>query len=303
MALTRDMLAAFVQVAETLSVSAASVALGVGKGLVSKRIAQLEAVVGATLFARSTRRVALTPAGEAYLDGARRALHELAAAQERLRDLRAQLSGEIRLTAPVSWGQRVLAKRLPDFLRLHPGIQLDLQLSDRLLDVAHERVDIALRWSTAAAPQGLASLPVAEVTWLMAATPGYLGAAGWPQQPADLAAHPGLCYWRDSADDQWLLAPADGSAPCGVRVGSRYHVNNPEAVADAALAGLGIALLPGYLCAEALAEGRLVRVLPDWVPQTKFGHRIMAMAAPERLALARNQALLQFLQHALVSPG
>ena len=84
-----------------------------------------------------------------------------------------------------------------------------------------------------------------------------------------------------------------------MQVGSRYHVNNPDAVADAALAGLGIALLPGYLCTGALAEGRLVRVLPEWVPQTKFGHRIMAVAAPERLALARNQALLHFLQHAL----
>ena len=293
------MLAAFVKVADTHSVSAAALALGVGKGLVSKRIAQLEAVVGAMLFARSTRRVALTPAGDAYLEGARRALQELATAQERLRDLRLQLSGEIRLTAPVSWGQRVLAKSLPDFLRLHTGIHIDLQLSDRLLDVAHERVDIALRWSSAAARQGLVAAPVAEVSWLMAASPVYLAAAGCPQLPAELADHPGLCYWRESGDDRWLLAPAAGGANCTVQVGSRYHVNNPEAVADAALAGLGIALLPGYLCTDALLEGRLVRVLPDWVPQTKFGRRIMAVAAPERLALARNQVLLQFLQHAL----
>lgn len=299
MPLTNDMLAAFVKVADTHSVSAAALALGVGKGLVSKRIAQLEAAVGATLFARSTRRLALTPAGDAYLVGARGALHELATAQERLRELRVQLSGEIRLTAPVSWGQRVLAKRLPDFLQLHAAIQIDLELSDRLMDVAHERVDIALRWSTATARQGLATVAVAEVSWLMAASPAYLETMGCPQHPADLAGHPCLCYWRESGDDRWLLAPAAGGSNCSVQVGSRYHVNNPDAVADAALAGLGIALLPGYLCTGALAEGRLVRVLPEWVPQTKFGHRIMAVAAPERLALARNQALLHFLQHAL----
>lgn len=299
MPLTNDMLAAFVKVAETHSVSAAALALGVGKGLVSKRIAQLEAAVGATLFARSTRRLALTPAGDAYLVGARGALHELAMAQERLRELRVQLSGEIRLTAPVSWGQRVLAKRLPDFLQLHAAIHIDLELSDRLMDVAHERVDIALRWSTATARQGLAAVAVAEVSWLMAASPAYLETMGCPQHPADLAGHPCLCYWRESGDDRWLLAPAAGGSNCSVQVGSRYHVNNPDAVADAALAGLGIALLPGYLCTGALAEGRLVRVLPEWVPQTKFGHRIMAVAAPERLALARNQALLHFLQHAL----
>lgn len=299
MPLTNDMLAAFVKVADTHSVSAAALALGVGKGLVSKRIAQLEAAVGATLFARSTRRLALTPAGDAYLVGARGALHELATAQERLRELRVQLSGEIRLTAPVSWGQRVLAKRLPDFLQLHAAIHIDLELSDRLMDVAHERVDIALRWSTATARQGLAAVAVAEVSWLMAASPAYLETMGCPQHPADLAGHPCLCYWRESGDDRWLLAPAAGGSNCSVQVGSRYHVNNPDAVADAALAGLGIALLPGYLCTGALAEGRLVRVLPEWVPQTKFGHRIMAVAAPERLALARNQALLHFLQHAL----
>lgn len=299
MPLTNDMLAAFVKVADTHSVSAAALALGVGKGLVSKRIAQLEAAVGATLFARSTRRLALTPAGDAYLVGARGALHELATAQERLRELRVQLSGEIRLTAPVSWGQRVLAKRLPDFLQLHAAIHIDLELSDRLMDVAHERVDIALRWSTATARQGLATVAVAEVSWLMAASPAYLETMGCPQHPADLAGHPCLCYWRESGDDRWLLAPAAGGSNCSVQVGSRYHVNNPDAVADAALAGLGIALLPGYLCTGALAEGRLVRVLPEWVPQTKFGQRIMAVAAPERMALARNQALLHFLQHAL----
>ena len=219
MPLTNDMLAAFVKVADTHSVSAAALALGVGKGLVSKRIAQLEAAVGATLFARSTRRLALTPAGDAYLVGARGALHELATAQERLRELRVQLSGEIRLTAPVSWGQRVLAKRLPDFLQLHAAIHIDLELSDRLMDVAHERVDIALRWSTATARQGLATVAVAEVSWLMAASPAYLETMGCPQHPADLAGHPCLCYWRESGDDRWLLAPAAGGSNCSVQAG------------------------------------------------------------------------------------
>ena len=187
MVVTTDMLAAFAKVAETLSVSAAAVELGVGKGLVSKRIAQLETLVGATLFSRSSRRVALTPAGEAYLGGARRALAEVADAQERVRELRQQLSGTIRLTAPVSWGQRV-------------------------------------------------------------------------------------------------------------RVAGRYHVNNPEAVAEAALAGIGVALLPGYLCTEGLRDGRLVRVLGEWTPVTRFGTTITALAAPERAALARNEVLLRFLQ-------
>ena len=136
MPLSTDMLEAFVKVAERLSVSAAAADLDVGKAVVSKRVAQLEARVKATLFSRSTRKIALTPAGEAYLDFARRALHEVGAAEERLRELRVELSGRIRVSATVSWGQRVLALHLPEFLRQHPAVELELSLSDHLVAYA-----------------------------------------------------------------------------------------------------------------------------------------------------------------------
>jgi DNA-binding transcriptional LysR family regulator len=296
MAISTDMLAAFVRVAEHRSVSAAAADLGAGKSVVSKRIAQLEAAVKATLFSRSTRRVALTPAGEAYLEFARRALAEVASAQERLHELRVELSGQIRLTAPVSWGQRVLAKRLPEFLRLHPGIEIELLLSDRMMDIAYERIDIALRWTTFPSPE-LATVAVASIEWVIAAAPGYLAAAGMPLAPADLGAHACMCYWRENSDDAWLLT--SGEQRKQVRVRGRYHANNPEAVCDAALGGLGIALLPRYLCDDALADGRLVHVLPAWTPQTKFGTVITAVATPERMRSARNQALLAFLRQPL----
>jgi DNA-binding transcriptional LysR family regulator len=293
MAISTDMLAAFVKVAEQLSVSTAAGELGVGKSVVSKRIAQLEAGVKAMLFSRSTRRIALTPAGEAYLEFARRALSEVADAQERLRNLRAELTGEIRLTAPVSWGQRVLAKAIPGFLLEHPAIEVELLLADRVMDLAYERVDIGLRWTTAHAPE-LVHEPVAEVHWVIAAAPGYLAKAGTPRVPGDLAAHPCMCYWRESSDDAWTLSA--GKRRETVRVRGRYHANNPEAVADAALAGLGVGLLPRYLCDDALADGRLVAVLERWTPQTKFGTRIVAVGAPERMRLMRNQALLAYLR-------
>jgi DNA-binding transcriptional LysR family regulator len=296
MAISTDMLTAFVKVAETSSVSAAALDLGIGKSLVSKRIAQLEAAVKATLFARSTRRVALTPAGEAYLDFARRALVEVSSAQERLRDLRADLTGQIRLTASVSWGQRVLAKCLPEFLRLHPSIELELLLVDRLMDIAYERIDIALRW-TAQPSSDLVTLPVAPVDWVLAAAPAYLAAAGLPRTPQDLQGHACMSYWRETSDDAWTFAAGERHEQ--VRVRGRYHANNPEAVADAALAGLGIALLPGYLCREALADGRLMPVLAGWTPVTRFGAGITAVATPERMRLARNRALVAFLQREL----
>ena len=298
MAISTDMLAAFVQVADHLSVSAAADDLGVGKSVVSKRVAQLEALLAATLFSRSTRRIALTPAGETYLDFARRALAEVRSGEERLRDQRVDLTGKIRLTAPVSWGQHVLAKCLPEFLQLHPLIEIELLLADRLMDIAHERIDIALRWTTSPSPE-MSAVPVASVDWVAVSTRAYLAAAGTPQEPQDLAAHPCMCYWRESSDDVWVFRC--GADRQQVHARSRYHANNAEAVADAAIAGLGIALLPRYLCIDALAHGRLVRVLAAWTLDAKFGTRITAVATPERMRSARNQVLLAFLRQRLGS--
>ena len=290
------MLDAFVKVAAHLSVSAAARELGISKSVVSKRVAQLEQAVRATLFSRSTRRIALTPAGEAYLDFARSALRAVADADERLRDLRQELSGQIRLTAPVSWGQQVLARQLPAFLARHPAIEIELQLSDRLMDIAYERIDLALRMTSSAAPD-LVATPVARLDWVICAAPAHLAQAGAPGTPAALVDHPCMSYWRESSDDAWQLRRGDELQT--VRVQGRYHANNPEAVADAALAGLGVALLPTYVCSDDLANGRLLRLLPDWTPVTKFGSRITAVAAPDRLRLLRNRALLAYLQEVL----
>ena len=292
-----DTLQTFLKVADTLSVSRTADELGLGKSVVSKRVAQLESALQTTLFSRSTRKVALTASGEAYADHARRALAELSAAEERLRALRVDLSGRIRLTAPVSWGQRVLAKQLPEFLKRHPGIEIDLQLVDRMLDIPAERIDVALRWSSHTLA-GYVCEPVASVSWLLAAAPAYLKDAEPIGAPADLCRHACLCYWRESSDEAWTLQRQHPGREevVQVTVPSRYHVDNPEAVVDAAVAGLGIALVPHYLCLEAMRTGQLLPVLPEWTPQTKFGTVITATAAPDRMRLGRNQALLAFLR-------
>ena len=298
MALSTDMLEAFIKVAERLSVSAAANDLDLGKAVVSKRVAQLESRLKVTLFSRSTRKIALTPAGEAYLDFARRALREVDAAAERLRELRSELSGRIRVSATVSWGQRVLALHLPEFVRLHPAVELELNLSDRLVDLAVERTDLALRWTAAAAPPGLVVEPAATVRWRVVAAPGYLAQAGTPRKPSDLADHECLSYWRETSDDTWVLADARGQRHT-LHVGARFHANDVEAVTAAALAGLGLALLPDYLCEPALADGRLVQVLERWTPLTRFGTQVTLLATPERLRIARIRALATFLQQRL----
>ena len=302
MPLSTEMLEAFVKVAERLSVSAAAADLDLGKAVVSKRVAQLEARVKSTLFSRSTRKIALTPAGEAYLDFARRALREIGAAEERLRELRADLSGRIRVSATVSWGQRVLALHLPEFLRLHPAVELELSLSDRLVDLAVERTDLAFRWTASPPPPGLVAETAASVRWLLVGAPPYLAAVGAPRTPADLAAHECLSYWRENSDDTWVLVDPRGRRQA-VSVGGRFHANDVEAVTAAAHAGLGLALLPGYLCEASIADGRLVQVLPRWTPITRYGTQVKMLATPERLRIARIRALGNFIRQRLDPPN
>lgn len=291
------MLFAFIKVADNLSVSKAALALGVGKSVVSKRVGQLEAHLGATLFSRSTRHVALTAAGETYMEHAKKALLALSAGEEMLTALRSDLKGRIRVTAPVSWGQRILCKKMPEFLRLHPGLELELVLSDRLMDLAIERMDVAFRWSSAQDNRELFMQTVATTEWILVCSPPYIAAHGEPASPQALEAHWCLFYWREPSDDWWVMK--SGDAVTRVKVSGRYHVDSPDAVLEACMHGLGIALLPDYLCADALQDQRLVKVLPGWAPQTRFGNQITLMAPPDKLRVLRNKVFIDFVVNAL----
>lgn len=167
------------------------------------------------------------------------------------------------------------------------------------MDPAYERIDLALRWPPLPSTD-LVSTPVAGVAWVIAAAPAYLRGAPPLRHPRDLAQHPCMSCWREQSDDVWTLA--SGKRREQVRVHGRYHTNSPDGVADAALAGLGVALLPSYTCSDALADGRLAALLPAWMPEARYGNRITAVAAPERMRLVRNQALLAFLRQRLHPP-
>ena len=301
--ISTDMLAAFLKVAECRSVSQAADSLDVAKSLISKRIAQLEERLETTLFSRSTRKVALTPAGETYVDYAKRALAEVSDGMERVRSMRTELSGTLRLTAPVSWGQRVLAKHLPEFLKMHPSLEIDLMLNDRMMDMATERIDVALRWSSHSHNERHGT-PLTEIKWFLTAAPAYIAQYGLPSEPVELNDHACLYYRRDNTDDHWTLQhnlTAKQSSPCNVEVNvcGRYRVDNPEAVLESATAGMGVALLPDYLCVQAIEKGSLVKVLTTWTPLTKFGTHIVALCPPDRKKISRNQALIDYLQRSM----
>jgi DNA-binding transcriptional LysR family regulator len=293
MNISTDMLQAFVKVTERLSVSGAAQELGVGKGVVSKRLAALEDAVKATLISRSSRKLSLTPAGLIYFAFAKSALVAVQQADEGLRNLREEPTGRIRVTAPVSWGMHVLSPVIPEFLALYPTIEVELLLQDKVIDIEQEGIDLALRM-TAIPALDLVSIPIMRFSWVICASPAYIATSGEPHEPADLARHPCMNYWRVLSDDDWQLSK--GTEKRVLKVGNRYRANNPEAILNAALAGLGIALLPTYCCNRELADGRLVSVLKEWTPVTKFGTQISAVLAPDRIGFSRNQAFLKFLK-------
>jgi DNA-binding transcriptional LysR family regulator len=293
MNISTDMLQAFVKVTERLSVSGAAQELGVGKGVVSKRLAALEDAVKATLISRSSRKLSLTPAGLIYFAFAKSALVAVQQADEGLRNLREEPTGRIRVTAPVSWGMHVLSPVIPEFLALYPTIEVELLLQDKVIDIEQEGIDLALRM-TAIPALDLVSIPIMRFSWVICASPAYIATSGEPHEPADLARHPCMNYWRVLSDDDWHLSKVTEKRV--LKVGNRYRANNPEAILNAALAGLGIALLPTYCCNRELADGRLVSVLKEWTPVTKFGTQISAVLAPDRIGFSRNQAFLKFLK-------
>jgi DNA-binding transcriptional LysR family regulator len=237
------------------------------------------------------------------VDYAKRALAEVSDGMERVRSLRTELNGTLRLTAPVSWGQRVLAKHLPEFLKIHPSLEIDLMLNDRMMDMAPERIDVALRWSSHSNKERQGT-PLTEIKWFLTAAPAYIAQYGLPAEPVELNDHACLYYRRDSTDDHWTLQnklAANQSTPSTVEVNvsGRYRVDNPEAVLESATAGMGIALLPDYLCVQAIEKGNLVKVLSSWTPLTKFGTHIVALCPPDRKKISRNQTLIDYLQRAL----
>lgn len=295
---TFDILETFVLVAEKASFSAAANELNIAKGVISKRIGQLEAELGQPLFRRTTRQVRMTPAGEVYLAFARSALLEIEAGKEALTSLRTEPMGLIRLTAPVAWGNTVLTKLLPQFLKQYPKIQVELLLSDHMMDLADERIDIALRMTEVPMPDHVA-IPLTDLERSLCASKAYIEEYGKPTTLAQLERHHCLAYWTGQSHQTLHLQK--GSELRTVCFVSRYRVNSPQAVKEAVLAGLGIGLLPLYVCAEEIKIGQLIRVLPHWIPQTKFGTRIFAVGLPERVRLSRCQTLLKYIKAALAS--
>lgn len=261
--------------AQTRSYTEAARRLGVSKASVSMRLAELERAAGVPLVRRTTRSVALTPAGQQFVDQAAHAFEHIARSFADVRDLADEPRGLVRVSAPVALGRQHVAPTLASFCARHPEVRLELDLSDRLVNLAQEGFDLAIRH--AAAP------PDTHVAWTLAACPSvlvatsaYLRQHGTPRHPSELAQHACLLYLRGSGRT-WTFGHAREDRPVAVTVDGPLKANNSEVLREAALGGLGLALLPAFSAAGYLGPRRLVHVLPAWRPLGFFGEQVYAI--------------------------
>lgn len=282
--------------------TAAAQRLGVSKAGMSQRVQELERALGVPLVLRTTRSVRLTEAGQQLVDSTQGAFEAIERGFAGVADLASAPRGLLRLTAPVALGRQQIVPRLAPFLRAHPEVRIELELSDHLSSMAKEGFDLAIRHS-ASAPETHVAWLLCETRTLPVATRAYLRRKGTPEAPADLAAHDCLPYLRAGERPVWSFEAADDSgARTSVPVAGPFSANNSEALREAALAGLGIALLPDFSAQAELAGGRLVRVLPAWRPVGGFGHGIYAIRPYSPQVPKAVRALVDHLREAL-KPG
>ncbi|MDM0090632.1 MULTISPECIES: LysR family transcriptional regulator [unclassified Variovorax] len=260
------------------SFTAAAQRLGVSKAAMSQRIAELERAAGVPLVQRTTRSVRLTEAGQRLVEDMRAPFEQIAHSFSGVRDLAGVPRGRVRVTAPVAFARQQLVPRLADFLRAQPEVRIELELSDRLSSLAMEGFDLAVR-HTAAPPDTHVAWTLCETRSVLVASRAYLRRRGVPEVPADLGAHDCLHYPRAQDTPAWHFETRKPSAAprVTVPVSGPLAANNSEALRDAAIAGLGIALLPDFSAQSALQAGKLVEVLPKWQPVGAFGDRLYAI--------------------------
>lgn len=262
-------MAVFVKATETGSFASAAAALGLSPQMVAKHVAMLEARLGARLLARTTRRQSLTAVGRTYFERCKSVLAEAEWADALAQETSAAPRGQLRVSAPVSFGAHGLMPLVTRFLREHSEVTVDLVLSDRHVDLVEEGFEAAFRIGPLG-ESGLIARALAPFRVVCCASPAYLRERGKPATPAELSEHECLGYAHGPRLDAWLFAFANGTVVAPVR--PRLHLNNARALLSAALDGFGIVMVAADMASEALHAGRLVRILENYEPPTRPMH-------------------------------
>ena len=282
----------FCQVIDSGSFTAAADQLGLSKQFVSRRVMQLEERLGVRLLNRSTRRLDVTPLGQSYYDSAMRLLNDVEQMEQGIAGQTTEPRGTLRLSAPLSFAMAHLGCLLPLFLQRYSEIAVEVDLTDRPVDLLSEGYDLALRIGVREV-SALIARRIALIDRVYCASPAYLAERGTPLKPEDLHTHECLPYGH-GRQVQWRF---EGQGkPLTLNVSGRMRVNNGELLRDAAIAGIGITYLPTFIVGAALEDGRLVRVLDE------FRSAPLALSAvypQHRQRSPAVQALIEFLRERL----
>lgn len=259
----------FFSVVEANGFSAAARRLETTPASVSRRVKALEQRLGVRLLHRTTRKLTLTESGERYFREGRRLLQELYDLELALTASARELEGELRVVAPMSFGQRRLAPLVARFAAINSKLRISLVLEDLETDLINAAADLAIRIGYPA-DSSMIAREIAPVPRHACASPEYLERRGYPESPDELLHHDCLHYNLISERDEWTFLSADGEQTLAIK--GRFCSNNGDVLAEAAMQGLGIALLPDFIVEEGLADGRLVKVLEDFerAPLTLF---------------------------------
>lgn len=285
-------MAAFARVVEAGSFSSAARQLGVTPSAVSRQVARLEAVLRVRLLERTTRKLRLTDAGQAAYT---RCQAMVAAAREvmALSDSHTEAPrGLVRVSMPKAVCRLVVHPLMLGFLQRYPDVDVQLVVTDRAVDLFEEAIDIAIR-ITDSPPLGLAGRPLMRIRHLACASPTYLAAHGMPQHPRDLAQHSCLYLGEDARDRHWRFHRAGENVQ--VTVQGRYVANHSEIRLEGALNHLGIASLPEFTAREALVDGSLIEVLPDWEHQTDYAGMAWLLYPPNRYLASKLRVWIDYV--------
>ncbi|MEI8700282.1 LysR family transcriptional regulator [Mesorhizobium sp. M6A.T.Ca.TU.002.02.2.1] len=256
-------MAVFVKTVDLGSFAATAAALDLSGPMVGKHVRFLEERLGVRLINRTTRRQSLTDFGRAYYERCRMVIAEAEAADALAADQLSEPRGKLRVIMPVHFGRRCVAPILLELAQQYPSLELDLSFSDPLADLAEDGCDLAIRTGNLEDQAGVMARRIARQRMVVCASPSYLEMHGWPQQIGDLGSHQAIIYRRSGRVVQPWLFPRNGQPALEVMPVSRLRLDDLDAIADVAAAGMGLAWLPYWLVRERIQAGALVPLLPE----------------------------------------
>jgi LysR family transcriptional regulator, regulator for bpeEF and oprC len=280
--------ATFAAIVDTASFSRAAERLGISKALASKQVAQLEDELGVKLLRRTTRKIGLTTAGELFYERCVEMLAHAEGARHEIQRYNTEPGGLVKVSAVLSFGRRYLVRAIAAFLHAHPRMRVQYE-SGAFIDLISGRADVVIRTAEEQQLQSLVARKLARLRWVVCAAPSYLQGHSPPQRPEDLLQHNCVVY-VSNARGEWVFNGPAGHV--SVKVGGNFKANNADAVAEAAAAGVGVAIVPLFACADHIRNGQLVRLLADYeLPETT----VYAVYLPDRNLPQPIQLFVHFL--------